>query len=357
MNCKPMIDYNLVAEGLLFTAFGDRCRYIGTSNREKPRWLEENKGRYQRIEDVLQESAQLARPDNGGGALTGPNCEISSRDIRKDAGDNVSLIGTLPKHGSPSYPTTILPAPHVNENIPNGSTQTEPLPRTKAATSETPLGAFGCRRGRRGGGQRTKRELVPGAPKSDRRPSPESMRLVLDSLTKCPVIRSAAGEAGLHRKTIERWIRCSRAGHDGYDIAWQGFTWRFHEAFEVAVDEAFETLDGNIFGLAVEIVFKTDPFLVDMGFEGEDAYATDECGDFIPEGIRIRNVRLALIWLSRKRPETYGNPPKRRKRGIPQSGGVIVIGQTTKKAQPNTAASVRARKWKALSRIVRSTKA
>ena len=72
MNRETVIDSNLIVDGLLFATTGYRCRYLGTSNRDKPRWLEDNKGGYQRIEDVLQESAQLGQPDNVGVALPGP---------------------------------------------------------------------------------------------------------------------------------------------------------------------------------------------------------------------------------------------------------------------------------------------
>jgi hypothetical protein len=364
MNRETVIDSNLIVDGLLFATPGHRCRYLGTSNRDKPRWLEDNKGGYQRIEDV-QESAQLGQPHDVGVALPGPNCEISSRDIGKDADDdhNVSLIGTLPEHRSPPHQPTSLPEP-ATESVPNGPTQPELLARAKVATSEstaakaeaTPLETMGCKRGPSDDRRRKKKRLEAGTSKSTREPSPESMRLVLDSLRKCPVIRDAARETGLHRKTIERWIKCSRAGHDGYDVEWQGFTWRFHEAYGVAVDEAHEILEGELLWSAIEVVFKTDPFLVDLGFQGEDAYATDEHGNFIPEGIRIRDGRMALHWLSRKRPETYGKPPKCRRRGMLQSGTVLVIGQTTKKPQHNSAASVKARSYKALSKIVRGTK-
>jgi hypothetical protein len=218
-------------------------------------------------------------------------------------------------------------------------------------------GAMGDKEGW-SGVPRKKQKLPAGASRSARRPSPESMRLVLEALRKRPILRDAAREVGLHHKTIEHWIKCSRAGRDGYDIEWQGFTWRFHEAYEVAVDEARETLEGNILDLAVEVIFETDASLVGLGCQGEDAYATDEYGDFIPEGIRIRDGRLALLWLSQKRPERWGEPPKPRKRAILQNPAVLVRGQTiTKKPKPNTAASVKARRWKALSRMVPETKA
>src|SRR5271155_2600588 len=123
MNRKPVIDENLVAEGFLFATSRDRCRYLGTWSWEKPRWLEQNKGSYRYLDEVLQETAQLGRPDNVEAAPTGPNCETSSRDIRKDGGDgdNSSLVRTLPEHRSPPHQPTSLPAPAVSENVASGS--------------------------------------------------------------------------------------------------------------------------------------------------------------------------------------------------------------------------------------------
>ena len=102
--------------------------------------------------------------------------------------------------------------------------------------------------------------------------------------------------------------------------SWQGFTWRFHEAYEVAVDDAIEMLEGKLLELSREVIFKTDPLLVDLGFEAEEAYATDEYGNFIPEGNDIRDAKMTLLWLSRKRPEIWCKPPKPRKRGFRRAG-------------------------------------
>ena len=52
--------------------------------------------------------------------------------------------------------------------------------------------------------------------------SPERMRIVLDSLTERPILSPAATKAGIHRKTLEYWLKRSEAGHDGYDLEWQG---------------------------------------------------------------------------------------------------------------------------------------
>jgi hypothetical protein len=94
MNRKPVIDQTLVADGLLFATPRDRCRYTGRWSWEKPRWLEENAGRFLRIDDIQQESAQLGPPNNVGAAPAGPNCETSSGDVRKDGDDDgdVALV-------------------------------------------------------------------------------------------------------------------------------------------------------------------------------------------------------------------------------------------------------------------------
>jgi len=179
MNRKPVIDHNLVVDGLLFATPGDRCRYLGTSNREKPRWLEENKGRYRYLDDVEQESTQLGRPDNVEVAPTGPNCGTSSRDIRKDGGDddNSSLVRTLPEHRSPPHQPTSVPAHPVNENVPSGSTHTEVQPRAMAAATETigpksetdPPGATGRNRDRSGSRQLGEQEQPARISKSARK--------------------------------------------------------------------------------------------------------------------------------------------------------------------------------------------
>lgn len=283
------------------------------------------------------------------------------------------------KNETPPHEPTAPPTPLATP-VENGTTNGELLPPAETATSEaeapkaellapatteapgpateaTALETMGSERGHSSRCGRKNQKPPPGISRSDRKLSPESMRLVLESLTKCPIIRNAARETGLHHKTIERWIKCSRAGHEGYDVEWQGFTWRFHEAYEVAADEADVRLEEKLFELAFEFVFKKDPFLVDLGYQGEDAYATDKHGNFIRDGIRILDKRLALLWLSWKRPERYGKPPKHRKGVVSQNGDVLVIGQTTKRPQYNTASSIKARKWKALSRMVRTTRA
>jgi hypothetical protein len=492
MNCKPGIDKNLVADGLLFTTSGHRCRYLGTSNREKARWLEDNEGNYQRVDDVLQ---RLGRPDNVGPALTGQNCETSSRDIRKDCGDgeNGSLVAPLPeqcsaphqptsrpegvtvahvvellqtaypkiwkqllrnrlgaadpadltpaelagfidhvfwlvkqtgirdpaallvfraqldataapaKPGSPvensdiavqwksaereavpleNNPATTAASPPqpVARTVAIGTTKAEMLSREAAVEvgesprdiaerlapagedeaegpkieETTPFGTMGAERGHCGGRQLKKQKLRGGASKTGRKLSPKRMRIVLESLRERPVLWHAASKAGIHRKTLEYWIKRSTAGDAGYDIEWEGVMWRFHEHCEAARAEAHDKVLAAAWDMAMGgAVYKTDPVLVYHGYEGPDAYATDENGNFIVEAVRRPNFKMIRFLLQWALPEKWG---KHRKSDIPRTGGVLVIGKRTEKPENSCAATIKARQWKARSREIEKAK-
>ena len=71
------------------------------------------------------------------------------------------------------------------------------------------------------------------------------------------------------------------------------------------------------------VVYKTDESLVDLGYEGTDAYLRDENGKPVVETIRNRNGKMIRSYLERKRPEKCG---KRRKIDVPHNGGVLVVG-------------------------------
>ena len=65
-------------------------------------------------------------------------------------------------------------------------------------------------------------------------------------------------------------------------------------------------------------------------------------------------IRFLLEWV---RPEKYG---KHRKIDVPHNSGVLVVGATTQdspKIVHGTAASIKARKWKAGLRMIRKAKA
>ena len=98
---------------------------------------------------------------------------------------------------------------------------------------------------------------------------------------------------------------------------------------------------------------KIDQGLVGLGCQGRDADLRDENGNPVPETVRkvdMKAMRFILEWY---RPDTWGKRPKR---NAPREGGVLVVGDVTKKPKYNTDASVKARKWKSGWRWIREEK-
>jgi hypothetical protein len=262
---------------------------------------------------------------------------------------------------SPPHEPTSLPTPKA-----------EPLPPGKEATSEaekpktetTPLAAIGGKRGRTGGGQRKKQKPPAGISKSTPKLSPKIMRIVLNILRERPIHYLAALAAGIHPKTLAYWIRRSEAGDNGYDVKWQGITQRFHEHCESAIWEAEQKNEDEWLQRALHgyekvlthrgrVMYKIDQDLVGLGLQGPDAYLRDENGKPVPETVHKEDTKARLRVLKRFRPNTWAKRPKI---DAPREGGVIVIGDATKKPKRNTDKSVRARRWKADSRTLREEK-
>jgi len=166
------------------------------------------------------------------------------------------------------------------------------------------------------------------------------MRIVVETLREYPFKAYAASKAGIHRKTLEYWIKRSAAGDEGYDLEYDGFEFRFHECCEIAIEEAYD----RILSSMLKIVL-ADPY---------PYVRKDEYGTPIPLNARKVSKMLRFL-LETLLPEKYG---KRRKIDIPHQPGVLVIGGTdTHKPNNGSAASVTARKWKAAKRMVRETEA
>jgi hypothetical protein len=327
-----VFDRTRSADGLLFATGGDRCRYLGKSRREKPHWLKQNEGRYRRIEDVRRDDAprmpSVEAEINLGAGPAEPADSSSSPEVRNDGDDkdDVALADALLGDCSRPCEPTSLPTP-VKENA-------------------------------------EKQKPPAGISKSTPKFSPKRMRLVLDTLRETPILWHAADTAGIHRKTLKYWMDRSEAGDDGYDIKWQGLTWRFHEHCKSAIYEAHQELIDIMFQRAFlgydkvltyrgRVMYKIDQGLVGLGYQGPDAYLKDENGNPIPETVRkvdMKAMRFILEWY---RPDTWGKHPKI---DAPHEGGVLVIGEVTKKLEYNTAASVKARKWKSGSRMIREEK-
>ena len=92
-----------------------------------------------------------------------------------------------------------------------------------------------------------------------------------------------------------------------------------------------------------------------LGYEGPDAYLRDENGNPVVETIRKPNVKMVRFYLELRRPDKFG---KHRKIDVPHKGGVLVVGAAPKKPENSsaTAASIRVRKWKAASSMIRKAK-
>ena len=352
MNPKTWsLDKSRIFEGYVFATHGERCQYIGTSMRDRPQWLKKHVGRWRPIEDVRQEAAPPGPPVESeidlGAAPGGLNGQTSPRGGRDNGGDenDVGLVDTLAGDRSPPLEPTSLPTP-VTTTVENGTTKAELLRGTKVAMSEaegpkteiTPVGAMGRKRVRSGGRQIKKQKLPAKVAKAGGMLSPERMRIVLDSLRERPILSHAATKAGIHRRTLEYWIRRSAAGDAGYDLEWEGLEWRFHEHCESATQEAHDT----IIAAALEIAMGAD--------------LTDENGKPVPKAIRKQKGKILRFLLEWWRPDKWG---KHRKIDVPHNGGVLVVGAIShaipKKVNNGAAASVKARKWKAGRRMIRKT--
>jgi hypothetical protein len=111
---------------------------------------------------------------------------------------------------------------------------------------------MGRKQGRGGGRQPKKQKLTAKVSKSRRKLSPERMRVVLECLREYPVLSDAASKAGIYRKTLAYWIKCSEAGNDEYDIEWHGWMWRFHELVTSAIEEAHDGLGAVVASLLLK---------------------------------------------------------------------------------------------------------
>ena len=218
-------------DGYVFATPNERCRYASLSLRHlQQQWLKKNEGRWRRIEDVQQEAAAPGPPVESDIDLeaepAGSNGQTSSRDVRDNGGDEdeVALVDTLAADRSPPHEPT-LPTP-VTTTVENGGAKVAMSEAEGPKTEPPPRAAKGRKRGRRRG-----RQL-----------SPERMRIVLDSLREYPVQSYAARKAGIHRKTLEYWIKRSEAGDAGYDVEWQGLEWRFDEHCQSAMQEAYDSV-------------------------------------------------------------------------------------------------------------------
>ena len=242
------------------------------------------------------------------------------------------------KNETPPHEPTSLPTP-LTTPVENGTTKTELLPPAKAAASEaegpktetTPLGAMDSKRSRSGDRQLKKQKLPAGISELGRKRSPERMRIFLDSLAEDAVLIHATNKACIHRKTPEYWLKCSAAGHDGYDVEWRGVTMKFHEHYTSAMEEGSD-IEEVPFRLATgydeiltykgRVSYKIDLVRWSLGHRGADAYLKDENGNPVPETVRKYDPKM-LRWL-------LVRLDKRPKTDVTQKSGVLVVGVPSK---------------------------
>jgi hypothetical protein len=256
------------------------------------------------------------------------------------------------EHDAHQYQTPALPA--LNENLPRASAQTEVLPGGETANGKIEGIEEDAAPVEIGGRQPDEEKLSAERANSRRKRTPERMKTVIEALRRNPYLGAAAAKAGIHLKTLSYWLKCSKAGHVGYDIDWEGHQWKFHEACDVARDEAYQIVEDALLEHAIgPITYKNDPDLVDLGMEGIDAYARDENGDFIVESRGPGNVKIQRRVLEILRPERWA---KTRKRKTTISGGVLVMGGRPIPPKTNCAASIRTRQWKCASRMLEEVK-
>jgi hypothetical protein len=339
-------DKSRICDGYVFATPGERRRYIGMLLRDRPRWVRENPERCRRIEDVQQEAAQQLAPPveseiNVEPVPAGPNNQTPSGEVRKDRDDEDAVALVDPLAGDCSAPHEPAPPPTpAPEADANGTTKGELSSRDEAATSEaeghkteetTPDKAT-RKLGRSGGRQLKKQNLPAEISALGRRRSLARMRLILDSLAEYPVQKNAASKAGIHRKTLEYWLKCSAAGCDGYDLEWRGKTAKFHEHYQSAKDEGYSKLEeaaveralgyDEILTYQGRVVYQIDYSLWKLGCRGPDAYVRDENGKPVPESVRKQDTKMMRWLLARHRPYVWG---KHHKNDVTQKGGVLIL--------------------------------
>ena len=196
-----------------------------------------------------------------------------------------------------------------------------------------PLGVTRLKQGRSGGRQLKKQKLPAEISALGRKRSPANLTLILDSLAQCPSKIRAANITGIHRNTLDYWLKCSAAGHDGYDIEWRGITAKFHEHYKSAMEEGCGEVEIALYKAATgydeiltyrgHVMYQTDEYLWSLGYRGPEAYLRDKNGNPVPETVRKYDLKTARWLLERLRPEKYG---KHRTIDPPQTTGVINLG-------------------------------
>jgi hypothetical protein len=261
----PKIDYALTADGLLFGSNRDRCLYLGKSRKDRPQWLKENPGNYWRLDDLEIEPDRPDQPDRRQSvapAPAQPTFEPASSDVRKGSDDADVAAATRPAENSTAQCRPALPPAPVKPGAPP---QPKPQPYIEPAVNDierpkvvvSPVEATVCNQ-EHSGTCRRENQQAPGQRRKTRskaaqRLLAERMLIVIEALTERPIYRDAAEKAGVHHKTLEYWLKCSKAGNEDYEIEWQDYTLPFHEHCATAIDIAHDKILTSAWELAMGV--------------------------------------------------------------------------------------------------------
>lgn len=170
--------------------------------------------------------------------------------------------------------------------------------------------------------------------------SPERMTLILDYMAQFPGVMRAVAFSGMSYFNFRYHMQRSISGQpgDGYDLAYDGATQRFHEHFEAVRDGSVQRVEDAYLQRAMDgyfetlhdkgrVIYQVDPDLVNLGLSGPDAYLTDENGRPIPERIEHQDPEVMRDVLEKLRRDRWG---RRDKLDVNVRGGVIVVGVRAK---------------------------
>jgi hypothetical protein len=175
-----------------------------------------------------------------------------------------------------------------------------------------------------------------------RKYSPTRLRLLLKYLAEMPVKTDACRRAGISTATLRYWIRQSEGGHPAFQaLTVNGETMKFHEWIGIACDDGLSHVEVMGHQLASgkykkvltyqgRVIYRNDPELIALGFEGEQAYLLDEHGKPIPETVEEVDPDMVRFMLERLNPGKY---KKVQEIDVNHTGGVLVVGATLTKEQ------------------------
>lgn len=174
-----------------------------------------------------------------------------------------------------------------------------------------------------------------------RKNTPERLKQIIQFATEMPVANSICMRANISTTTLKFWLQKSKEGApgDGFDLLPEedsndeDIPIRFHEAFENAVESGLQLVENAAFRRAIgyreeltyqgRVIYKLDPRLQTLGYEGVDAYLLDRNGAPVPETVFKQDPDLMMFIMERRMKDKYG---KNASVDVNVKGGVLVVG-------------------------------